>query len=371
MSRKTGRSQRVSLYERGNTACPICLRVFTRDQAHSGRAVTLEHVPIRALGGQARCLTFKDCNAQAGQGIDQAAAMTTHDRFGVTVDILGKRRTFMLSRDGKELSPPFKGFSREDWRDLENTESRSFTMSIRVPDGKAVAASSLKSAYLAVFSLLGPSGGDSYIRGDALKAVRLLMEPLKDDAIGGYVMKAPDNASLQDIMLVSEPLSCWMLKIADHLVFLPLSGDSWTSEPLKELQRLSPGEPVGIVGLASWPFSTFGEFGTVPVHLAGADTAKSLVGGRISDTLPNGRRLEGTCVGHLGESATLLCSAPCSAAQGRRRLSAGPSGFNQRGQVLNRVATSGHRRQDWSFSICCLASSACLVLQSHILAEVS
>ena len=212
--------------------------------------------------------------------------MTTRDRFGVTVDILGKRRTFMLSRDGKEPTPPFKGFSREDWRDLRNTESRSFTMSFNIPDAKAVAASSLKSPYLALFSLLGPAGGYSYIRGDALMAVRqVIMEPLKDDAIGGYVMKAPDDASLQDIMLVSEPLSCWMLKIVGHLVFLPLSGDRRTSQPLGELRSLSGGERLEIAGLASWPFSTLGEFGTVPVHLAGADTAKSLVGGRISGTL--------------------------------------------------------------------------------------
>ena len=41
---------RVSLYGRGNNACPICLTGFTRDQASSGRTVTLEHVPIKALG---------------------------------------------------------------------------------------------------------------------------------------------------------------------------------------------------------------------------------------------------------------------------------------------------------------------------------
>ena len=52
-------------------------------------------------------------------------------------------------------------------------------MSIRIPDKKAVATSSLKSAYLAVFSLLGQPGGYSYISGNALTPVRqLIMEPL-------------------------------------------------------------------------------------------------------------------------------------------------------------------------------------------------
>ena len=311
MSRKTGRSKRLRLYDRGNTACPICLMGFTRDQASSGRTVTLEHVPIKALGGQARCLTCKNCNAESGRGIDQAAAMRARDRFGVTVDILGKRDTFMLSLDGKALTPPFAGFSKQDWRDLKNSKSPTFTMRIKIPDAKAVAASSLKSAYLAIFSLLGPAGGYSYVQGDALKPIRQrIMERIKDGAIGEYVIKAPDDVSCKDIMLVSEPLLCWMLKIARHLVVLPLSGDSRTSQPLKELQGLGGGQPLTISGLASWSFSTFGTLGTVPVHLAGADSGKSLVGLSIRGTLPNGRLLEGICIRHSGESVTLLCPDP-------------------------------------------------------------
>ena len=308
MSRKSGRKKRLDLYDSGNTVCPICLTSFTRDQASSGRKVTLEHVPTKALGGQARCLTCGNCNSQAGRGIDQAAAMTARDRFGVTVDVLGKRDTFMLSLDGKELTQPFVGYSEQDFRNLENTDSRSFTMSITIPQSWAVAASSLKSAYLAVFSLLGPGGGYSYIRGEALTPIRQrITNQLKENAIGEYVMKAPDDVYLKDIMLVSEPMACWILKIAGHLVILPLSGNSRTSQPMRELQKLSGGQPLDILGFASWSFSTFGAFGTVPVHLPGADTDKSLVGLRIHGSLPNGSPFEGTCINHTGESATLLC----------------------------------------------------------------
>ena len=191
MSRKTGRSKRLRLYDRGNTACPICLTGFTRDQASSGRTVTLEHVPIKALAGQARCLTCRNCNAEAGRRIDQAAATRAQYRFGVTVDILGKRDTFMLSLDGKALTPPFAGYSKQDWQDWENSESPTLTMSLKIPDAKAVAASSLKSAYLAMFSLLGPRGGYSYVEGDALTPIRQrIMDPLKTGAIGEYVIKA-------------------------------------------------------------------------------------------------------------------------------------------------------------------------------------
>ena len=106
------------------------------------------------------------------------------------------------------------------------------------------------------------------------------------------------------------PCRAGMVKIAGHLVILPLNGDSRTSQPLRELQRLSGGQSVEIAGHASWPFSTFGAFGTVSVHLAGADTAKSLVGLSIRGTLPKGLPLDGTCISHSGESATLLCPVP-------------------------------------------------------------
>ena len=234
--------------------------------------------------------------------------MGARTRFGVTVDILGKRDTFMLSQDGKALTQPFAGYSKQDWRDLGNSESRTFTMSIKIPNTKAVAASSLKSAYLAMFSLLGPPGGYSYVRGDALTHIRqLIMEPLKGDAIGEYVIEETEDVPFKNIMLVSEPLSCWVLKFAGHLVVLPPSGDTRIRRPLKELQRLGGGQPLTISGLATWFFSTFGTFGTVSVHLPGAGTAKSLVGLRIRGTLPDGHPLEGTCIRHSGESATLLC----------------------------------------------------------------
>ena len=319
MSRKTARSNRLRLYDRGNTACPICLTGFTRDQASSGRTITLEHVPLKALGGKARCLTCRNCNAEAGRGIDQVAARRAHDRFGVTVDILGKRDTFMLSLDGKALTPPFAGYSKQDWRDWENAESPTLTMTIQLSDVRAVAASSVKSAYLAMFSLLGSPGGYSFVRGDALTPIRQrIMEPLKTGAIGDYVIKAKApyieivdrDVSFKDIMLVREPLPCWMLKITDHLVVLPLTGDSRISQPLRELLSLGGGQPITISSLASWSFSTFGAFYTVPVHLAGADTPKSLLGLSIRGTLPNGGPLEGTCIGHAGESATLLCPGP-------------------------------------------------------------
>ena len=309
MSRKTGRKRRLQLFDRGNIACPLCMTPFSRDRASAGRAVTLEHVPPKALGGQTRCLTCKQCNADTGRAIDQAAALATRKRFPVTVDILGKLDTFMLSPEGKALTPPFRGYSKQDWEKLDNSPSRQFTMTLKIADGALVALSALKAAYLALFSLLGPWEGYEYVRGTALAPVRhLIAERLRRDAIQRYVWEVHEETPDTDILLVSQPVPCWMVKVGSQLVNLPLAGHSPIGAPLWEWHRLDGGDSVLSSGRASWGFQTFGALRAVHVYLAGADKVESLVGLTVSGTLPNGQHLEGTCVRHTGETAILLCT---------------------------------------------------------------
>ena len=276
MSRKTGRTKRLQFYDHGNVACPICLTAFTRDEASSGAKVTLEHVPPKSVGGQARCLTCKACNAGTGRSFDQVAALVGRERVPVTVNILGKRDTFMLSLDGKPLTQPFGGYSRQDFERLANSPAKRFSMSVRVPSRKAVAASSLKAAYLALFSLLGRQAGYDYVRGNALAPIRQLMiEPPRDGAIGRYVTKAPENLPDPDIFLISEPVPSWLVRVESDMVMLPLSGESATSTPLWDWRKRNGDEAVPITAPVSWMFQSFGALHTINVHLAGAGQGRS------------------------------------------------------------------------------------------------
>ena len=311
MARKTGRRNRQQLYDRGNVACPICFAPFTRDEALAGRKITLEHVPPKSIGGQVRCLTCQQCNAGAGRDIDQAAALDRQPTK-VTVDIMGKRGSFTLSDEGKPLTTPFRQFTAHDLEDLQHSRTRSFTMSLRFPDRKAVAASSLKSAYLAMFSLLGSVEGYAYVHGQALRGIRqrILLHHQHSDS-GKFLIDAPDNLPDRDIFLVNQPVACWMIKIRsrtlERFVVLPSSGDSTTMQPLSDFSRHAKASTVQVVGKASWTFQTFGALRTIRMHLEGADQIDSLVGLEVDGTLPDGRRERGTCIRHIGEHATLLC----------------------------------------------------------------
>lgn len=318
MARKTGRSRRLKIHGRGNTACPLCFTPFTRTEASSGRTVTLEHVPPKALGGRVLCLTCKSCNVGAGREVDQLAARNVRTRFPVTVDILGKKDSFMLSPQGKALTPPFKGFTKDDFDRLDRAGGR-FTMSIQVSDPRLVAVSSIKSAYLALFSLFGSPGAYDYVGGRALEDVRrLLLDPVRNanQEAGKYVQSVPEDRRLApegrpepDIMLVTEPHACWMVRVRDHLVYLPLDGNGDESAPLSDwyIKKLG-GRTTQMTIAAWWMFQEFGISKAVPVHLAGADRYNSLVGRNISGKLPDSKPLKGVCVRHVGESAVLLCN---------------------------------------------------------------
>ena len=223
----------------------------------------------------------------------------------------------MLSPQGKELTPPFKGFTKDDFERL-NRSGGGFTMSVEVSDPRLVAVSSIKSAYLALFSLFGSTGAYDYVGGRALVDVRrLLLDPVRYAKLeaGKYVQSVPEDWRLApegqpepDIMLVREPHACWIVRVRDHLVFLPSDGNGDESAPFTEwyIKKLG-GRTVQIAVAASWMFQEFGVSTAVPVHLAGADRHDSLVGRNIAGTLPDGKRLKGVCVSHVGESAVLLC----------------------------------------------------------------
>ena len=191
---------------------------------------------------------------------------------------------------------------------LQNSPTRQFTMSIRIPNSAFVAASALKAAYLALFSLLGARDGYEYVHGTALVPVRrLIADPNRQDIIRKHISKAPDELLDRDIMLISQPVPCWMVKVENRLVTLPLAGDGYESSPLWHWHKQTGNKSVYLIGLASWKFQTFGVLRAVHVHLAGADKIPSLLGRVVSGKLPEGHPLTGTCIRHRGETAILLC----------------------------------------------------------------
>lgn len=83
--------KRVALFERGVAGyasctgdsrglyrCPICLTGYGREEAETGRLLTLEHVPPESIGGRRIALTCRECNSESGRTVDAALDRLQH-----------------------------------------------------------------------------------------------------------------------------------------------------------------------------------------------------------------------------------------------------------------------------------------------------
>ena len=293
MNRKKGYQKRLRLFDLGNTQCPICLAPFTRDAVEHSQDATIEHVPPRAVGGSARCLTCIDCNHSAGRSLDQAAAtrnkairdIETGRGMKVVIDVCGTKHTSYLSPDGvvkndldtrlannpnvesllnkTELSGRKTVLLAEMTRGPDWDVSKGISLSTRKPSAHRIAVSWLRSAYLLVFCLLGPSGY-RYAESEAIRPIRdQIMSP--DLEIVPSLLCDVSMLKLPNELIVinnwQKPY-CWVVKIGDLGVLLPHGG---TAEHYLEVRDMPDKiRPKGVIG---WFPSRFGASNSAELSL--------------------------------------------------------------------------------------------------------
>ena len=253
MSKKRGQKSRLRLFDLGNTRCPICMTQFTRDAAKAGVDVTLEHVPPKTVGGSVRCLTCTDCNQSASRSLDQATAMRSKaikNRLAgrgvkMEVDVYGTKHTTYFSQDGIEennldtrlaRSPNVKRFLNDmsDQKILLLAEitrgpvwnaSKGITLSINQPPQNHIAVSWIRSAYLLVFSLLGPTGY-RYAESESICPIREQIRNPDKELAPSLVYDVSQMKVSRYLVMVNnwqQPF-CWIVKLGDMGVLLPQGG---------------------------------------------------------------------------------------------------------------------------------------------------
>ena len=155
--------QKHRLYAAGATVCPLCLAPMRESHA------TLEEVPSKKIGGEGIHLTCKTCNNSAGTYLDKAAIIAATGRVRATV----------TRPDGHSLdavlnfaeSPPTLGTdpeSRSQPLPPSSQPVNELQVTFTAPKPEQMAASLLRSAYLAVLAMLGYTP----MKNDAFELVR-------------------------------------------------------------------------------------------------------------------------------------------------------------------------------------------------------
>ncbi|MEQ8677136.1 MAG: HNH endonuclease [Aggregatilineales bacterium] len=154
-------------------ACPLCLRVFSREEARM-RQVSVEHVPPKKLGGIPKTLTCKKCNNMAGTHLESKLRKNENFRNVLDLQVGAEHEieyslndestpwlpaTFKITETGMQIiGDPNRTNPKdlEKLRDSIKTEGvNDFTARFATPVDSITNISKLRIAYLLAFSVFG------------------------------------------------------------------------------------------------------------------------------------------------------------------------------------------------------------------------
>ena len=187
------------------------------------------------------CLTSALCNNTAGESVDHAATslarLTTRARK-VRVDFPGAEPLtgyLTLGGNGGLLVHGRPGV------DPQFTADTKFQISFTVPKPRFAAVSHLRSAYLSVFSLLGPHA-HRYAESKALLPVRQqIMNPRDEIIPDHFAWKSRDCTVERNAIMMNREQQHWLVKVGDCIVLLPRGGDVSFFEDTEVLRAYGHG----------------------------------------------------------------------------------------------------------------------------------
>ena len=240
------RNARLSLWEAGNTLCPICLLEFSKEDAMAkdGRA-SIEHVPpLKAGKPHIRVLTCKNCNGEGGEWIDHATVELLRQEFAVDLQTEtrvysmrgGFNRPARAERGFMKMSHPAIDKSIYLWptrnEELPSLPYQKLKLSWRQRRKPGIGL--LKAAYLSVFSLLGVE----FAKANALTKVRRQIVQPDADYFRDFCFVGEDVGRAVYIVY-TRGHTCWGVTIDGHLMLLPsVEANEW-NPTLDDLLRSS------------------------------------------------------------------------------------------------------------------------------------
>jgi hypothetical protein len=237
-------------------ACPLCLRLFPRDQIEH---LHPDHVPPRSVGAKLEVLTCDKCNHPAGAELDAHAANVErlrriiagepYERELARVKIDGVTANMELRSDGKlheilgapEHNPPGALADFIAVFDAHISAGTHPSMEFTVPTLKfsprRAAVSDLRAGYLAAFAAMGYTA----VARTSFDRVRQQIWEPEAEHLPHFISHSGDRHGYR-VGVVKEPTwaSSIVVLLGKHQILLPLFDDAGVYERISE--RAAAGE---------------------------------------------------------------------------------------------------------------------------------
>ncbi len=239
------RKTRLSLWEAGNTLCPICLLEFSKEDviAKNGRA-SIEHIPpLKAGKPYIRVLTCKNCNSEGGKWIDHAMVELIKQEHAVALQIgtgvYAMRAGLNRPAQTKQcitMTHPAVADPIYMWpaRNQQVPPLPRQTLRLISYQRRKSEIGLLKAAYLSVFSLLGVE----FAKANALIEVRRQIAQPDADILRNFCLVGEETG--RGIYIVyTKGRTCWGIAIDGYWVFLPSADSDEWRPALDDVRRSS------------------------------------------------------------------------------------------------------------------------------------
>lgn len=220
---------RLRLFEAGNNACPICLRMFSKNDVEDGSSVVMAHIPLKAFTmdeSVEACLTCKNCH---GLGVEPAVAsqlLRTRAQLEVGGAVL--QADMKVDEDGtinakiREHHDTVR--SRAHREAMSKGEDMTITF-VAPRNPHTAMVTWLKLSYLSVFSLLGVHGY-RYARGAAVERVREQILKPDEEIIRHFAVNCEGTEASGILMNHGRGTQCWAVIMSGIAVLLPRGWDT-------------------------------------------------------------------------------------------------------------------------------------------------
>ena len=316
------RDKRVRLWEAGSTVCPLCARPLTLDDARTGTA-TLEHTPpLKAGKPHIVLLSCRSCNAGAGSKIDIAASealsyqvtglLVTEDtslsvRISTRPHSHAVRPRLSLSHDAVPFDLFIYPTRNQPWPpNLLPT----FTLRFRQHMPWPVQVGLLKSAYLALFGIIGAD----LATAKAFDAVRKQIRTPNEKIFTSFCAGIQDTG--RNICIVQrDGKHCWAVRLNHYVVFLPAMDHddfpllSTREHVIQNAKQLTQTFGAGLAPLfpRTWDFP----LDSLPVGIQCGVARVGTLGWDLVARRAGVEPVHGVSIGRTAESVRILPIQPC------------------------------------------------------------
>ncbi|MDE0101688.1 MAG: hypothetical protein OXN89_04855 [Bryobacterales bacterium] len=181
------------------------------------------------------CLTCSGCNQGESNGLDKATMLAMQPPQA-TVELLGKPYRAKMTRDSDGTFVLTATRPYDPVILFKEPEKGDIKIHIQLVNQRIASVGFLRYAYLSVFSLLG-NRGYRYAAGDGASQVRhQIMNPDRAIIERSTVYDA-SKAKDSWIAMRLDPPKCWLVRIGEAMVFLPVSGDRSFYEKSERIRR--------------------------------------------------------------------------------------------------------------------------------------